>query len=182
MAELEAIVADYLEQSARFAPAGSDIGVEMSVGRSLANGAASGRIAAKPRCVARPALGTRRPGSIWEAVRCSDRCRQDGSAAWRSRGRVGGQTRRRPLGCHRPDGHCEGQTRRPDRACDSTAIAVLERVRALTLGSAALLRLRPPSRDRATAIVPELARVGSCRPTCQARRAVFVESRSGWSP
>ena len=39
----------YLEQSARFAPAGSDIGVEMSAGPSLANGPASGRIAAKPR-------------------------------------------------------------------------------------------------------------------------------------
>ena len=33
----------------------------------------------------------------------------------------------------------------------------LERVRALTPGSAALLQLRPPSRNLATTIVPELA-------------------------
>jgi hypothetical protein len=58
----------------------------------------------------------------------------------------------------------------------------LERVRALTPGSAALLQLRPPSRDLATTIVPELAGVGSCPPTCQARKAASVESRSGWSP
>ncbi len=106
-----AIVADYLEQSARFAAAGSDLGVEMSVGPSLANAPRAGGSRRSRGCVVRPALGTRRP-SIWEAARCSDlRGRQDGSAGWRSRGRVGGQTRRRPLGRHRPDGHCEGQTR-----------------------------------------------------------------------
>ena len=120
-------------------------------------GEAASRSAGQPLVLAEPVVRGKRS-------RCGGRWgRRHGSAARRRRGRGRGRTRRRPSGRRRPAGRCAGRTRspRPCRACRRRSRA---RTRTRSRPAAwRVLQVRPPSRDLATPIAPELADVLSSK-------------------